>query len=173
MKKNFWIKKNNCAGVTIVELVIYLGILTILLTIFTTIFTSVIDVQIESEATSSVEQDRRFILSRLIYDITRAGSINTPYSLVVPNNQSNNLQITINGIPNSYTLDGNGNLILTNNLGADMLNSYDTSISGLSFARIGNAGGKNTLQITFTLSSRTQRSGGSEVRNFQTTVGIR
>ena len=165
------IKLDSQKGVTIVELLLYMSILSILLTILTSVFVSALDVQSESNAVSSVEQDGNYILARLAYDIHRAQSINIPASNGAT---SDNFQIVIGGINYTYSIDANNNLILVNNLGTNNLNNYGTSVSGFSILRLGNAGGiENTLKINFTVTSRTKRISGYEVKNFQTNISLR
>lgn len=165
-----WFAKNKkWQGFTLVELSIYMGIFVTLLLILTNLFSQVIDVQLESQATSSVEQDGRYILTKFLYDMNRASSITAPALGAA----ASTLQIVVSGVTYTYSIDGNNNLILTNNNGTDMLNGYDSSISNLSFQQIGNVGGKNTIQIQFRVTSKTTRPSGPEVRNYQTTAGIR
>jgi type II secretory pathway component PulJ len=157
-------------GFTLVEFLLYLGLLSIFLVILADIFVSIIEVRLASESISSVEQDERFITARLIYDINRAASVTAPAS---PGDVSSTLALVINGISHTYQLNG-GNLELTNNLGADQLNSGEAQISNLSFKRVGNAGGKPTIQLQFTVTSRTERPGaGFEARMASTTAGLR
>lgn len=156
-------------GFTLVEMLMFLGIFSMLLVILTNIFSTSLDVQKESEATSSVQQDGAYIITRLTYDITRATSITTPSVL---GSQSSSLAIIIAGVTNTYALTS-GNLTLTDASGANLLNGYDTSISNLTFKRYGNVGGKNTIQINFTVTSKTQQASGFEIKNFQTTAGLR
>ena len=167
MKKIF----KNQKGVTIVELLLYMTILSILLTILTSVFVSALDVQSESNAASSVEQDGNYILARLAYDIHRAQSINVPAT----NGETfNNFQIVVGGVNYTYSIDANDNLILTNNLGANNLNNYGSSVSAFLVQRLGNTGGvENTLKINFTVTSRTKRVSGFEAKNFQTNLSLR
>lgn len=154
-----------------VELLLYMGILAVLLTVLTSIFTSALDVQSESQTTSSVEQDGNYILARLSYDIHRAQSINIPTANGITNN---NFQIVIGGVSYTYSIDGNNNLILTNDLGANNLNNYGTSVSAFSVKRLGNVGGiENALKINFTVTSRVKRISGFEAKNFQTNLSLR
>lgn len=157
-------------GITIVEMLLYMGILSVLLSILTSIFVSALDVQSESEAASSVVQDGNYIIGRLAYDIRRAQSINIP----ALGETNNNFQIVIDGVNYSYNLDANENLTLTNNLGVNNLNNYGTNASAFSVQRLGNPGKvEDTLRISFTLTGRAQRVSGSEVRNFQTNLALR
>lgn len=156
-------------GFTIVEILIFFGLTSIFLTVITDLFVAIFDVKRESEATSAVEQDGRFILSRLIYDISRASAITTPSSMGAV---SNSLVLTIDGSANTYALSG-GNLNIANGAGVNSLNSSETSVSAITFQRIGNEVTNETIRVSFTVESTTARNSGSEVRSYQTTVGRR
>jgi Tfp pilus assembly protein PilW len=71
-------KVRNQDGFTIVELLIYMGLLVIMIVIFTQIFVSILDNQLRSTNTSNVADDGRYIYSRFIYDVNRADSIASP-----------------------------------------------------------------------------------------------
>lgn len=158
-------------GITIVELLLYMAILATLITILTSIFVSALDVQSESHTTSSVEQDGNYIITRLAYDVHRAQNINVPSTNGLI---TDNFQIVVNGVNYIYSIDANNNLILTNNLGANNLNNYGTSVSNFEVKRLGNTGGvENTLKINITLTSRTERISGVETKNFQTNLSLR
>ena len=172
MKKKFEIPAQGRTGFTLIELLIYMGILSILLAALSQIFGSIIDSQLESEATSSVQQDGRFIFSRLAYDINRAqdsAGIIQPASLGAT---STALQLNIDGVSYTYSLNG-GNLELAEGAVTNALNSSETTVSNLSFTRLGNSGGKNTVQIEYTVTSKIIQPKGLETKDFQTTIGIR
>lgn len=159
-------------GFTIVELLIYLGLLGIFLTILTEVFLSVLDVQVESVGTSSVQQDGAFILARLSYDAARATTVAVPGSLGAT---TPSLTLTVGGLSYVYNLSGT-DLVLTVGSGpARRLNNSETEISGLTFSRYGNLGGRgDTLRVAFTAKSLAKRTGaGPETRDYQTTVGLR
>ncbi len=164
MKKNLITR-----GATFVELLIYMAIFSMLLVSFSQIFGSVLNVQQESQVTSHVVMDGQYILQRLSFDIQRASAVTTPLAL---GTQTTNLSITINSVSSSYSLS-NGNLIVSNANGTDTLNGFDTSISNLTFQRLGNQGGKDTIKISFTVTSKTQRGSNFETKNYQTTIGLR
>lgn len=153
------------------ELLLYMAILTVLLTVLTSIFLSALDVQSESQATSSVEEDGNYILARLAYDIHNATRITIPTK---DGFTASNFQIVIGGVNYTYSIDENNNLVLVNDLGTNNLNNYDSSVSALLVQRLGNTGGiEDTLQIGFTVTSRTKRISGYETKNFQTNLSIR
>lgn len=161
------IKKSK--GFTIIELLIYVALLSGFLIVITDIFASIMEVKLESSATSAVEQDGRYILSRLGGDISQSTSITTPGAL---GSTTNNLVMVVSGITYTYSLNGN-DFQLVNNLGTNILNSSESKISNLSFQKIGNPGGKETIKLSFTVTSSTVRPSGPEVRTFSTTIGRR
>jgi len=154
-------------GFSLVELLIYMGLLSILVGIMSMIFASIIDVQLRSESASSVDQDSRYILSRMLYDMKSAARVSTPAS---PGTSSSTLQMLVNNITYTYSLDGSNNLQLSNNYGTNVLNGYDTQVSGLSFQRVGAGDSNDTIRMTFTLTSRTSPHGQAETKTFQTTL---
>ena len=156
-------------GFTIVELIIYMGMLSLMILVMTDIFSSIVDVRKESEAVTVVEQDGNYILAKLFYDISHATSITTPASL---GSTGATLQLVINGVTNTYSLN-NGNLQVVNNNGTNVLNSVNSAISNISFLRVGNVSGKNTIQLTFTVTSRIIQSSGVESKIYQTSAGLR
>ncbi len=155
-------------GFTLVEMVLYMGLLSLLLVVMVDLFAASLDVQLESQAVSSVDRDGRFILSRFTYDINRADSIVSPTLGL----QANTLQLLIGGVSYTYTLN-NGNIQLTNSFGTDLLNSFDSTISNMSFQRLGNTTGKHSIRFLFTITSKTTRPAGPETKQFQTTIGVR
>lgn len=165
------LKQNaNQKGVTLIELLLYMALLTILVTLISGIFSSVLDSQLEAEATSAVDQDGRYLMARLTRDMQSATAITQPAA----GQQGSTLQITVNSINYTYALNGSGNLQLTNNVGTNNLNSYGTQVSNLNFQRIGSGGTNDTIRVSFTLTSRTTRLAGeqNETRAFETTLGL-
>jgi type II secretory pathway component PulJ len=158
---------NSRRGFTIVEMLIYMGLLSSFLIVLTELFASIMDVKLESEATSSVEQDARYILSRLSYDIPQSSTISTPSGL---GSTSSSLIMVVSGVTYTYSVNGN-DFQITNNLGVNSLNSTESKISNISFQKIGNPGGKETVKIGFTITSSTVKASGAEVRTFATTIG--
>jgi prepilin-type N-terminal cleavage/methylation domain-containing protein len=156
-------------GFTLVELLIYMGIMSVLLGVLSAMFVSIIDVQLESEATSVVEQDTRFILSRFMHDINSSTSIVSP----ALGQQATSLQIIKDNINYLYSLDADSNLILSYGNESYRMNSQESTISGLTFQQIGNVNEKNTIRVGYTVTSKTKTNKGAETRTIQSTIGIR
>jgi len=156
-------------GFTLVELLLYMGIFSILLMVFVQVFVSIIDVQLSGQETSSVNQDGRFLISRLLFDINRAQAITLPS---VYASSSGTLQLTINSSSYTYSVS-NGILNLAALGNTDVLTSIDTSISGFTVKRFSNTKGKDSVQIIFTLTGNTTNHTHTKSQVFETAGGLR
>src|SRR3990167_8490552 len=169
--------KNKKRGFTLIELTLYMGLISILLVIVMELFATIFHLRSESEANSAVVQDSRYLLTRLAYDLNRAKSIDVPANI---GQTSSTLQLTVNedNEDNVYTyfLDS-GMLSMSNHLGTNILNSISTTVDpNLSFTRIGNGftSGKDTIQLSISVRSVTQKSPGiNEIESFTTILGTR
>ena len=180
MKKlisNIKLKISDANGFTLVELLVFMGIFSILIVVLTQIFLSALNVQLETQATSSVQQDGRYILARLAYDINRAKNITEP---ATPGTSSHQLQLTIGGSNYKYAAIGNLLRLTVDTDTPVQLNSFQTTISNISdlnFKRVGagstNGTTKDSIQINFTLTSSSKSQSGAEVKTFQTAAGLR
>lgn len=176
MKREKIFKKDTTAkrsiglyGYSLIEILIYMALLGIFLFGLTNMFVSSIDLKLETEANSSVEQDGRYILSRLRYDIINSSAISLPASVGA---QGNTMRLTRGGINYTYTLS-DGNLMVSDGVTSIQMNSPETHFTAINFKRLGNIGGKNTITISYTLESEAQQSKGTETRNYELTYGIR
>jgi hypothetical protein len=165
--RNTKIYQRHKGGATAIELVLYMAIITMFLLVMTQLFVSIFDVQLESEATSPIEQDARFILARMTYDAGRATSVADPAIAGIP---QSSLTLTVDGAPVIYASDA-GLLTLTTPAGTAALNSYGTTVTAMSFERIGEDA--PTVRITMTLKATTLRTQGEEERSFTTAIGMR
>ena len=164
------IQKPTQKGFTIIEFLIYIGILSIFLIVVSQIFVSSLNLRLGEQSTSNLEQDGRFISARLIYDISRASTIDQPTS---DGTSSNTLSLTIAGQSYSYSLQ-NSNLILSDASNSDQLNGYDTTVTNLNFLRLGNPGGDgDAVTFSFTLTGNYRTNLNTETRNFTSTVTLR
>ncbi|HSW48291.1 MAG TPA: prepilin-type N-terminal cleavage/methylation domain-containing protein, partial [Candidatus Saccharimonadales bacterium] len=137
-------------GFTLVELLMSIGIMLVLMSVMTGVFGSTIDTTLDSSATSGVDQDGKFIIARLAYDMQRASQIVTPAA--PGSTTSPTLTIAINSVNYTYSLSGS-DLILTDDTGPNNLNSNSTQVSNLTFQRLGIGNMTDTVQVKFKLSS--------------------
>ncbi len=148
---------------TIVELVIYMGLVISLFVVLGTLFADTLHLQLESQSTSQVESDGRYLIARLAYDIHRASSLTTP---AAPGQSGSSLTLVVAGQTYTYALTGS-QLLLTTPTGTFNLTDPNTVASNYTVTRLANSPGIPTTRITFNLTS------GSESRSYTTTVGLR
>ena len=163
------IKHIGQQGVTLVELLLVMGLLSIFMVMLSGILAASLDVQSQSQSYATVNHDGRFILARLEYDINHASAVTVP---AVYGAASTSLGITVDGAAYAYTLNGT-NLQLNNGTNTDVLNGGDTAVSDVSFIKYGNAGGKPLVKVSFTLTSKVAHDGIYDTQTFTTMVGLR
>ena len=159
MKKSF----------TIIELLLYMGILSIILFIFIDLFISMSRLRTETQAISNVQQDTSYLLNKFIYDIHQASTISIP---ATPLAQSNTLNLIINGTSYSYSSQS-GNLNLYDGINNYQMNGYDTTLTNLLFTRLGNGDVYDLIKINLSITSKVRDQKGYETRSFETMVGLR
>jgi len=171
MIKNFFGKSNK--GATLIELLIYFGILSILLVIVIDLMLQSGEFSLEAESRSSLQSDARFITNRLSFDIHQADSVTSPANL---GDSSSTLTFTVGTDIHTYTLSGT-NLEYQETVGLNTetanLNSNRTIVNSLTFERLGNPGGKPTIKITLELETTKSEKGGPKQKTFEAVVGTR
>jgi type II secretory pathway pseudopilin PulG len=159
----------NTSGFTIVELLVYMGLMSIFIVVLMGIFTAALKTKLASESTSGISQDSRYILSKLSYDVNNADSVTSPTLGVT----SSTLQIVASGSATTYAING-GNLVKTVGGVSSNLNGIDTQLDSITFKNIGNPGGKPTIQVVYVVRSKIIiQGGGTETQTVNTTVGTR
>ena len=162
-------KFKKTAGFSLVELIIYVGLSLVILTVITSLFISVLESQTRSQIGSVLEQDGKYIISKLSYEITQADDLVIPANL---SQQSSQLQLTSSGQTVSFSLSGQ-TLSLSKNLNTYKLHSPEIEVSSFQVTRLGNVDGQQALTINLTLTSLNQTAGGPSTKDYQTTVSLR
>ncbi len=161
-------------GFTLIELLMFISIFSTLLLILSSVFGSIIDVQLESKSYSSVDLDGRYILAKLAHDFQSADSanpLNNNIDTPATGSAGPILKIKINSVLYTYSASSSGSLqLVTPSL--NNLSSTDSSISALLFQRIGPGGNKDTIRVSFRLTSKIIRRNGPEYRDFKTTFSM-
>lgn len=164
--KKFQSKK----GFTLIELIIYMGLLSIFMVIMTDLLTQILDLRSQSTALSFVNSDGNYLRDRLEYDIRRSTAIVTPSTTGTSSTQ---LVLTIGGAAHTYNVQ-NSELVLTTGGVASSLTTSDVSIASFSATRIGNGTGKDTVNLTYSLiSKRTAHDLPVEQKSYSLTIGAR
>jgi hypothetical protein len=159
----------NKKGVTLVELLIYLGLSSMMLVILGELFVSILNESMETQNYSAVQTDGRYVTARLRYVVNNADSIATPANLGDISNElvaiygANQYHYYING-DKLYLNDGSGDYLVSN---------LDSKITDLVFSRQGNAGGKPVILVSFKASSGIEGTAQQESQTFVGAGGLR
>ncbi len=160
-------------GTSLIELILYLGLLSIVLIIATDIMFRTSEFSLQSAAGNDLQDDARFIVSRFSYDIRRSNSISLPASL---GDSSVTLILSIGSETHTYTLNS-FNLEYQETVGPNTqtgnLNSNRTKVNSLSFERLGSVDGNPTMKVMFELEGTTAKKGGPDQKTFETVVSQR
>jgi Tfp pilus assembly protein PilW len=164
------VKSFRHRGFTIIELLIYTGLVAVFLVGIMNMFLTTLDVQLESQASTSVDLDGRFIMARLNYDLHRASQITAPANI---GDTSASLSFVVDG--NTYIYNQAGqNLELSISGQSGILNSYGSVVPVFSVTRVGYADGIPSVLINLTLQSTTVLQDHTpQSRSYQTAVTLR
>ncbi len=162
-------KNNYHQGTTIVELTLYMGLLSIFIVALFNLFSQILSTQTRSTAVSLVQTNGNFLLTKLTHDINQADAIITPASI---GSSGTTMVLRIGTTNATYTISGN-RLQLTDATGSYNLNDVDTTISNFSVVRLGNSGGENGLRLSFTITSDVVDNSGVKTKSFTTFATIR
>lgn len=160
----------NKKGFTIIELLLYIGMLAGFILVLGQLFFSILDSQLESQANSAVDTEGQYLLTRLSYDIRRAASLTTPAAL---GQTAATLVLDIGGTAHTYSLNGS-NLTLTVSGNTYLLNSQTVSVTGFSVQRLGNpAPAKPSVLVDLDITSETvSLHQQSKTRSYQISVNL-
>lgn len=157
------------SGTTIVELTLYMGLLSIFIIILFNLFTAILSTQTRSVAVSLVQTNGNFLLTKLTSDINRADSIVLPLAIGA---SASSMVLKVGTTNATYSIS-NGRLVIADGSGSNNLNDSDTTISDFVVIKLGNAGGKPGLQISFTITSNVVDNSNIKTKTFQTFSAIR
>jgi len=156
------LKLSKSRGMTLVELLIYLAITMIVLVVVIDLVTRVAQVKSHSVGQEEISSNARFLTDRITYAVQASSSIDGSYP-------SNNLNLTVNGLATSFSLN-NGQIFYTEGFGspAALTNTLVEIIppqGGYIFTKITN-GSSSTIQVTFQVRFKQN----NFTRDFQTSV---
>lgn len=156
-------------GLTLIELIIYMGLFSMFVTVLVQLFASSIETRLDAEGTSNANLDANYLLLHFEDVIHNATDITDPTLYGTP---QNSLSITVDGDEYEYSLQ-DGNIIQTVDGTSTQVNSWGTTITNLSFERMRNSAGLDSVRISATVESVARNHNGPEIRTLQTTVGMR
>lgn len=173
MKINLFTESQK--GTSLIELVLYFSLLGIVLIIATDIMLKTSEFSLEAGGRNNLQDDGRFIISRLSYDIRRADTITIPTNI---GDVSPTLTLTAGSQTITYSIVGS-NLALQEETGPTFniqnanVNSTNTNVISVSFTRLGNINGRHTIIISLGLENSQAQKGGPEQKTFETVVSQR
>lgn len=156
-------------GTTIVELLIYLGLSTVLLLLLSQFFVSILDESMETQSYSAVQNDGRYIMARLKYEINNADTVTLPVNI---GDSSDSLEISVGGVTTSYYAN-DGKFYYYNGTSEVLMSSLDSVISNVSFTKRGNVSGKNVIEMVYTVSSGIEGTAQYESQEYKGAGGLR
>lgn len=159
----------NTSGTTVVELVLYMGLLSIFILALSNLFSQILNTQTRSAAVSLVQTNGNFLLTRLTHDINQANDIIAPVAI---GDSLVSFTLKVGSSLSTYSLN-NGRLQLNDGTNIYNLNDADTAISNLIALRLGNSGGKNGLRLSFSVTSLVVDNTGIKSADFKTFANLR
>jgi len=140
-------------GATLIELLLYLALLSIILGVIVNLIFTSGQIKQEAETNTFVSSDAAYLTKRLSYEIRNASALSTPGTL---GQTTNSLVLTVNGETHTFSINST-NLQFDKLVGAVTtlanLNSNQVKVSNFSVQKLGNALGKSSLLVNFTLTS--------------------
>lgn len=168
---------NSKSGFTLIELLIYTALTSVLIVIFSQVFLAVIALRLESRQSSAVQQDARYIVSRLTRDIRRASAIQGP--LFGSTGSAVMLTVPVSGsdVTYTYALSGTELTLSEGSASAVRLHSTETRVTEFTVLRIGNSAEStdlaDTLKISVQLRGNNQTASADQTIDIETSVGLR
>ncbi len=164
-------KIKKLSGFTIIELLLYLGLLSLVLLVVVDLLLNLGEFDLKSKAQSNVQREASFITTRLNFDIHRASSINLP---LASGNSGNSLSLQIGSETLIYSLNGTDLEISEVQSGRTAkLNSNLTKITSLNFLRLGSSLSKPSLKFNFEIGNLNPTKQGEVTKIYEATVGTR
>lgn len=160
-------KNSKYLGSSLIELVLYMGLMSIFILVLMNMFTTTLDTKLNSESVGSVNRDSRYILSKLIYILQNSEDVISP----AYGTTSDTLHVVHNG-QDIQVASSSGKMVLTNGAESHSLNSLDTDLVNISFTNTGKPGGKSTIKVDYVLKSNINSKSDS-LRSVSTAVSLR
>lgn len=150
---------------TLVELLLYMGILGILLSILSTLFVNIVNANLSSKSFSLIDIEANTISNKIKYDIRNSSQMITPSTT---GSTSSQLVIVKDSQNITYSLSSTD---LNKQAGVDnnKINSNLVKINSLTFKKIGS----QAVLVTYEIQSVPTPFSGVEIKTFNTLVTLR
>lgn len=162
------------AGYTLIELLLYVVIVSTLLTATSVFFAMTTSARIKTQAVSDIEQQGSFAMQYIARTIRNATTVTSP-TIGASANTTTVTVPTASLSPTIFSLSGTTLQVKEGAAAAIALTSPDVQVTALSFKNVSRAAGIEAVQISMTL-SHTNPSGRNEysyTKTFNTTATVR
>lgn len=156
-------------GVTLVELLLYLGLSVVMLAVLAQLFGAILNEGSKAQNYSAVQMDGRYILGRLKTQLNNADSVSTPAGL---GESSQELVLLDGGVTYHYYVSDD-KMYMNDGTGDYLISDLNTRVKDVLFTRTGNAGGKPVILIQFTSSSGVAGTAQYESQTYKGAGGLR
>lgn len=171
MKKNYF--KQNQKGTTLIEIILYIALLSIISLVVIDLLISSGSLQLETEEQSNQQQNAAYISQRLTNEIRQADSVLNPLTV---GQTSTSLSLINNSETHSFSLNSTNleyqKTIGTSTTTAD-LNNSEVAVSNFLIQRLGFVAGKNSFKINFTLTNIKSGQQGTLEKNYEIITTLR
>lgn len=164
-----WSRSSGSAGFTLVEMLLYMGLVLVFLVVISNVFVSILENQRENIGRSAVVEQGQFLIARLSYDLAEAEVVTTP---ATPGDQAAQVVLTQAGQTVTYAI-ADGLLQRTHNGQTLALHTNDITIDTFQVTRVGTVDGTPTFRIVLTINAVAPTTPATKTRTFTTTVGLR
>lgn len=161
------------AGYTLIELLLYVVIVSTLLTATSVFFTMTTSARIKTQAVSEVEQQGSFALQYIARTIRNATAISSPAIGATANTATITVP-TASLSPTIFSLSGTTLQVKEGSAAAIALTSPDVQVTSLSFKNVSRSSSIEAMQVTMTLShaNPSGRNEYSYTETFTTTAAV-
>lgn len=176
--------KRGQKGFTLIEILVYFALLGLFLTSTTNFYLTILHNSIDEISVGSVNQDARYILAKLAYEIRNSDGLRYPTSPGEISSESCSgtdsqglvLWVTKNSTDKKICINGSNQLVLRKSDGNQyVLNSSETIVTAFQARYLGVSGKTPSIELDFTLRSTTMGKGADPTneKNYSLTVALR
>lgn len=135
-------------GLTVLELLLYIGIASVIMGIMSSLYIAIIQSQIRIESRAALTRENEFLTSKLEYYIQHSSSILAP----LPGQESDQLQIKDSQTNTQYNFqEYSGKLTIQYDTSEYTLSSTDVTMSNFHVTNTGYDNTRGLAQISYTL----------------------
>lgn len=136
-------------GNTVIEMLLYLLLLTIFLLAMFNLFGQIISSRSRSASVSLIQRNGNFLINKISQDIRQSSSISVPATI-----GTSAVSLSLNIGSSNFVYSQNSGLLIISHGGSDyVLHDLGTHIENFSVHRFGNSPGKPVINVGFTLFS--------------------